>query len=72
MWTIRHLYGPEVRTRCLVKFQFSHPQGSWARSEKRGTGGRVADFTEDGRSTDQMWKGIVIWTRKVYDLMVYV
>lgn len=46
--------GPEVRTRCLVKFQVSHPQGSWARSEKRGMGGRVAGFTEDGRTRDQM------------------
>lgn len=66
------LYGPEVRTRCLVKFQVSHPQVVWARSEKRGTSGRVAGFTEDGRLIDQMWRGIVVWTRKVYDLMVYV
>lgn len=39
----------------------------WARSEKRGTGGRVDDFTEDGRLRDQMGKGIVIWKRRVYD-----
>lgn len=42
--------GPEVRTRCLIKFQDSHPQVVWARSEKRGTSGRVVDFTEDGRN----------------------
>lgn len=66
------LNGPEVRTRCLVKFHISHPQVLWARSEKRGTGGRVAGFTEDGRLIDQMGMGIVVWTRKVYDLMVYV
>lgn len=59
--------GPEVRTRCLLKFQFSHPQVGWAQTKKRGTGGRVVDFTEDGRNRDQMGKGIGIWTRKVYD-----
>lgn len=64
--------GPEVRTRCLVKIQVSHPQVVWARSEKRGTGGRVVDFTEDGRNRDQMGEGIVVWKRKVFDLMVYV
>lgn len=63
--------GPEVRTRCLVKFQYSYPQDEWARSEKRGTSGRVVDFTEDGRNIDQLGSGIVIWKRKVYDLMVY-
>lgn len=42
--------GPEVRTRCLIKFQFSYPQVVWARSEKRGTSGRVVGFTEDGRN----------------------
>lgn len=56
--------GPEVRTRCLVKFQDSHPQTVWARSEKRGTSGRVVDFTEDGRNRDQLRTGIVIWKRK--------
>lgn len=56
--------GPEVRTRCLVKFQDSHPQVLWARSEKRGTSGRVVDFTEDGRNIDQLGAGIVIWKRK--------
>jgi hypothetical protein len=25
-----------------------------------------------GRSINQIWKGIVIWKRRVYDLMVYV
>lgn len=64
--------GPEVRTRCLIKFMCSYPQVKWARSEKRGIGGRVVGFTEDGRNIDKMWKGIVIWKRKVYDLMVYV
>lgn len=64
--------GPEVRTRCLIKFHYSYPQVLWARSEKRGMGGRVAGFTEDGRLIDKMGKGIVIWKRKVYDLMVYV
>ena len=40
--------------------------GSQAR---RGTRiGRVDDFTEVGRLRDHRWKGIVIWTRKVYDL----
>lgn len=42
--------GPEVRTRCLIKFQDSHPQVAWARSKKRGTSGWVVDFTEDGRN----------------------
>lgn len=46
--------GPEVRTRCLIKFHVSYPQVLWARSKKRGTGGRVVDFTEDGRNRDQM------------------
>ena len=64
--------GPEVRSRCLIKFQFSYPQVLWARSEKRGMGGWVDDFTEDGRLIDQMGKGIVIWKRRVYDRMVYV
>lgn len=41
--------GPEVRTRCLIKFHFSHPQVEWARSEKGRTSGRVVGFTEDGR-----------------------
>lgn len=40
--------------------------------EKRGIGGQVGGFTEDDRYIDQMWKGIVIWKRKVYDLMVSV
>lgn len=39
----------------------------WARSEKRGTGGRVVGFTEDGRLIDQLGKGIDVWKRKVYD-----
>lgn len=59
--------GPEVRTRCLIKFHISYPQVLWARSKKRGTGGRVVGFTEDGRNRDQMGWGIVIWKRKVYD-----
>lgn len=56
--------GPEVRTRCLIKFHNSHPQVVWARSEKRGTSGRVVDFTEDGRSRNQLRSRIVIWKRK--------
>lgn len=56
--------GPEVRTRCLIKFHDSHPQVVWARSEKRGTSGRVVDFTEDGRNRDQLRLRIVIWKRK--------
>lgn len=55
--------GPEVRTRCLIKFQTSYPQVVWARSEKRGTGGRVVDFTEDGRNRDRLGSRIVIWKR---------
>ena len=56
----------------LIKFHISYPQVSWARMEKRDVGGRVVGFTEDGRYIDQMWKGVVIWKRKVYDLMVSV
>ena len=44
--------GPEVRTRCLIKFQVRHPQVLWAQSKKSRRGGRVADFTEDGRLID--------------------
>lgn len=60
--------GPEERTRCLIKFQFSYPQDLWAQSKKRGTSGRVDGFTEDGRLIDQIWMGISIWNNRVLTL----
>lgn len=45
----------------------SYPQVKWARCEKRGIGGRVVDFTEDGRLRDHMGRGIVIWKIIVSD-----
>lgn len=57
---------------CLIKFPISYPQVYWAQMEKRDLGGQVVGFMEDGRYIDQMWKGVVIWKRKVYDLMVSV
>jgi hypothetical protein len=64
--------GPEVRTRCLIKFHVSYPQVEWAQSEKRGIGEQIVGFTEDGRLIDKMGEGIVIWKRKIYDTMMYV
>lgn len=64
-------YGPEVRTRCLLKFMVSHPQVKWDQTKKRGRGGRVVGFTEDGRKLNQLGTGIVMWASKIYDLMGY-
>lgn len=46
--------GPELRTRCLVKFHVIHPHVVWALSEKRGTSGQVVDFAENGRNRNQL------------------